>query len=327
MILYRKGAPLRVRRVPAPEAPFWAATAIAPYGAKRAAPIAIDYLALRASGAERVEAGVSDNVGDELDRMRTLAAPVLIDAAESAEVVFRRGEEALAWCEEHGLPALLLVSSTDALPSRDYADTTIVLTGAGRAHGQWGVAVPIMFPITTDLALLEKLADDAHANGASFFVSLPIELDPTAKQALAQSMQLAADDDRYAMLFHASLEPIHLATERHVAALAHERGLRDFIVPPRWDERSNWNAAVVLAKLASRMIALELDLDLAGQIARSARAVAELDKPLARIAAAASLGIIDALDPTSVDVLTEWIASGEAGFVDYVDEQWRLRRG
>ena len=46
MILYRKGASLRVRRAAAPAAPFWCATTIAPYAAKRAAPIAIDYLTL-----------------------------------------------------------------------------------------------------------------------------------------------------------------------------------------------------------------------------------------------------------------------------------------
>src|SRR6185436_6015773 len=105
------------------------------------------------------------------------------------------------------------------------------------------------------------------------------------------------------------------------------RGMRDFVLPPRWEERSNWNAAVLLTLLASRMIALELDLDLAGVIARSARVVADLDKPLARIAESASLSIIEALDAASTDVLTEWLAGDdEPSFVQYVNEQWRLSR-
>ncbi len=63
--------------------------------------------------------------------------------------------------------------------------------------------------------------------------------------------------------------------------------MHDFVVPPRWNERSNWNAAVLLTLIASRMIAIDLDLDLAGLIARSARTIADLDKPLTRIAEAA----------------------------------------
>ncbi len=57
--------------------------------------------------------------------------------------------------------------------------------------------------------------------------------------------------------------------------------MADFILPPKWQERSNWNAAVLLTLTASRMFAMELDLDLAGAIARSARVIAELDKPIA----------------------------------------------
>ena len=74
------------------------------------------------------------------------------------------------------------------------------------------------------------------------------------------------------------------------------------------------------------MMALELDLDLAGSIARSARTVAELDKPLSRIAESASIGIVGGLDETSVDILTEWVSGGTAGFVEFVNEQWRLSR-
>ena len=48
MILYRKTPQLRVRRAAAPEPPYWAATTIAPYGSRRAVPLTIDYLDLRA---------------------------------------------------------------------------------------------------------------------------------------------------------------------------------------------------------------------------------------------------------------------------------------
>ena len=295
-----------MRRASAPAAPFWAATMIAPYGAKRATPVAIDYVAQRASGAEKLEVTVCEDVRGELDRARNVAAPVLIDAAENAEAVFRRGEEALAWCGENDIAADLLTTRGN-----------VVQLSAG-------VAVPVLFPLTTDLALLESLADDAKRAGATFFAAIPIEMEATAKQAIAQSMSV--DDDQYATLFHSDVAPIHLATERHIAALAAERGLADFILPPNWDERTNWNAAVLLTLVASRMIAMELDLDLAGLIARSARTIAELDKPLTRIAESASLSIVGGVDETSVEMLTSWLSSGSAAFAEYVNEQWRLRR-
>lgn len=340
MILYRKAAPLRIRRTSAPEAPFWAATTIAPYGTRRAAPIAIDYTALRASASDKLEVGVCDDVRDELERARSFADPVLIDAAESAETVFRRGEQVLAFCEEDRRAAMHLVSTRGALPQRAYENAMVVIAawplevpqlaelfGDASARGlKWGVAVPVLFPLSTELAPLAELADRAKDCGAAFFASIAIDVEPTAKQALAQSMNLEVEDDRYAMLFHAALEPVHIATERHIAALAHERGLPDFIVPPRWEDRSNWNAATLLMKIASRMIAMELDLDLAGTIARSARTIAELDKPVSRVAESANLSIIGGLDEVSATALTEWLQSGTASFGEYVDEQWRMRR-
>lgn len=340
MILYKKAAPLRVRRSAAPAAPFWCASAVAPYGAKRATPVAIDYLTMRATGvAEKLEVGVTDDVRDDLERSRTIAAPVLIDAAESAEIVFRRGEAALAHCEEQQLSAVHLVSTRGALPLHVPDDVVIVIAAwplepsrlealfdDARERGlRWGVAVPVLFPVTTELAAIEALAELGH--GAAFFAAMGVEVEPTAKQALAQSLQLEADDDHYAMLFHGGLEPLHLAAERHIAALAQERGMADFVVPPRWEERSNWNAAVLLTLAASRMIAMELDLDLAGTIARSARLIAELDKPLLRIAESASLSIIGGLDETSAEALTSWIAGEPPAFLEFVNEQWRLKRG
>lgn len=338
MILYRKAASLRVRRAAAPEPPFWAATTIAPYAGKRATPIAIDYVALRASGAERLEVTVCEDVRDELERARSVEEPALVDAAESAEIVFRRGAEAAHWCAEQRLAATQLISTRSALPREISASIVIAawplessrleeLFAAAREFS-WGVAVPVIYPITTELAPLRQLADLAKEHGARFFAPIAVDVEATAKQAIAQSMELDGEDDRYAMLFHADAAPLQLATERHIAALAHERGMLDFITPPRWDERTNWNAAVLLTLTASRMIAMELDLDLAGTIARSARAVAELDKPLTRIAESASLSIIGGLDETSAELLTEWIEGAEApSFAEYVNEQWRLARG
>ena len=312
MILYRKASQLRVRRSSAPAAPFWAATTIAPYGARRATPVAIDYVSLRASGAEKLEVTVAENVRDELERGRGVTSPLLIDAAGNAEAVFARGAEAMAWCAENGHSAQLLTSDGDAVRLTD--------------RQQWGMAVPAIFPLTTDLQKLEQLADAAKSGGAAFFAAIAIEVEPTAKQAMARALELTGDDDLYAMLFHADTAPIQLATERHIAALAAERGMADFVLPPRWEERSNWNAAVLLTLTASRMIAMELDLDLAGTIARSARTIAELDKPLTRIAESASLSIVGGVDETSVEMLTEWIGGGTASFAEYVNEQWRLRR-
>jgi hypothetical protein len=342
VILYRKGGPLRVRRFAAPEPPYWCATTVAPYGARRATPVAIDYLALRATGVtDKLEVAVCDDVRDELERTRALTAPVLIEASESAELIFRRGQAVLEFCDDQRLASVHLVSTRGGVPAHGHEDSVVVIAawplelarleemfGDAQENGlRWGVAVPVLFPVTTELEPLSKLADAAQSHGASFLAAMTVDLEPTAKQALAQSLNLDADDDRYAMLFHGTLEPMNLATERHIAALAHERAMADFIVPPRWDERSNWNAAVLVTLAASRMIAMELDLDLAGAIAKSARVIAELDKPLTRIAESASLSIIGGLDDTSVEALTSWLADGSAAFLDFVNERWRMRRG
>jgi hypothetical protein len=143
---------------------------------------------------------------------------------------------------------------------------------------------------------------------------------------MARSLTLPGEEETYTTLFHSDLEPIHVATERHIAALASAAGMSDFIVPPDWQERTNWNAAIVLTLTAARMIAMEYEVELAGALARAARAVAELDKPLTRIAEAAPLSIVEALDEVSVDILSEWLQSGRSVFVERINERWRLRR-
>ena len=335
MILYRKSAQLRLRRAATPEPPWWFATAIAPYGPKRATPVAIDYLELRASCPERMEVSVTENLGAELRRSALkIAPPVLIDATEFAEVVFRRGEEAL---ESLDLPAMFLASPRGALPA-DPGPATIVLAAwplefhrlealAAQARGaEWGLAVPVLFPVTTDLTALGQLRDIARDNGARFFAAIPVEPDPTAKQAIARSLTLSDDDETYHTLFHADLDPLHVATERHIAALAAEAGLEDFVVPPEWHRRTNWNAAILLTLTATRMLAMDHEVELAGTLARSARVVAELEKPVERIAEAASLAIVEAIDEVSADVLTEWLETGRSAFAERINARWRVRR-
>jgi hypothetical protein len=340
LIIYRKAHQLRMQRSAIPEPPYWAATSIAPYGPKRAAPLAIDYLDLRASFSERMEVTVCEDVRDELERTPEIAEPALIEATEFAEVVFRRGEEALRFCCDVGATAIHLVSTRGALPAAACERAMVVISAwpadvlrldemfkqARERRLRWGVAVPVIFPATTDLAALAGIAGAAHENGALFLASIPVELDATARKAIADSLSAAGDRESYEMLFHADLEPIQVATERHIAALASEIGVADFILPPRWGEKSNWNAAVLLTLTATRMIAMKREVEIGSRIARSARVVAQLDKPVERIAAAASLSIIESLDDISVDVLTDWLESGRSAFVDHIDKQWRLRR-
>ena len=338
MIVYRKAAQLRVKRATAPEPPFWGATIVTPYSARRAAPIAIDYNELRATATERLEVSVSERTIDELERSSVrIVPPVVIDATEFAEAIFRRGEEVLEFCEERDMSSIYLVSTRGVLPERERENSTTVIAAwpldfdriqslFDEARGDWGVAVPVMFPVTTNLTALDQLAESAKSHGAQFLAAVPIALDATAKQAIARSMSLENDDETYNMLFHANLDPLHVATERHIAAVAKRLDMADFVVPPRWEEPTNWNASILLTLTATRMLAMEHEIDLAALLARSARVVAELDKPIARIAEAASLSIVGALDEVSVDLLTEWLERGTSSFVERINARWRLRR-
>jgi hypothetical protein len=341
LIVYRKTGHLRLQRVPIPEPPYWAATIVAPYSARRATPIAIDYLDLHATRGDKFDVAVCENVRDEIERAteRTpLREPVLIDGAEFVEVVFRRGEEALELCAEHDRAAIHLISARGALPARVPDGATLAIAAwpveldrlqalfddARARQLRWGVVVPVMYPVTTDLVALAQLAEAAQ--GTAFFAALPIELDATARKAIAESVSVGHDDESYEILFHADLEPLHVATERHIAALAAEIGAEDFVIPPRWERRTNWNAAVLLTLAASRMLAMKQEVETAWRIVRSARSVVLLEKSIARVAEAASLSIVESLDPISVEALTEWIETGRSSFVDHINKQWRLRR-
>lgn len=344
MILFRKGSSVRVRRSAVPVPPYWCATSIALYGAKRATPIAIDFLDLRVTHSERLETTIVDDPVAELERLelrQPLQAPLLIDAAESAEIVFRRGAATLAYAGEHQLASLVLTSTRGALPAVLPSGAVIVIATwpldpvrleaicaeAATSGAVWGLAVPLLYPVTTDLAALSDLVNLALRHGASFVASLILDVDQSAKAAIARSvMSEDEDDEQYETLFHADLDAIHVASERHLAALTHQAGMHDFILPPDWEMKTNWNAAILLMIAATRMLAMEHEVELAGTLARSARLVATLDKPLARVAEAASLSIIDALDEVSVDILTEWLESGKSSFIERLNERWRVRR-
>lgn len=343
MIVYKKTPHLRLARAQVPDPPYWAATTIAPYSPRRAAPIAIDYVDLRASCAERYEVSVCENVRDDLERTTTrhpLHAPALIDAAEFAEVIFGRGEEALAFCSEQHVAAMQLVSTRGALPRQIPDDAVMAIAAwplelprlealfaeATERKLRWGVVIPVIFPVTTDLVALGQLADLAKTYKPSFFTGVPIELDATARNALARSLTGDTRDDSYEMLFHADLGPLRLSTERHIAALAGEIEAADFVVPPRFDRPTNWNAAVLLTLTANRILAMNRDEELAWRLTRSAKVVALLEKPIERVAQAASLSIIDSLDEISVDLLTEWLETGRSSFAGHIEKQWRLRR-
>lgn len=343
MIVYKKTRTLRTLRADAPEAPFWAGTTVAPYSARRGEQVSVDFLTLKASYAERLEVGVCDGVRGELEaalRKHPPHDPVLIDASGFAEVVFERGGEALKVCAENEAAAIFLASTRGSFPAQmtsphslaiaawplDFAPLDQLFTRAAASGVSWGVVVPVIFPVTTNLAALNELADAATSRGATFFAAVPVEVDPTAKQAMARSLTLDEDDETYASLFHSDLETIHIATERHIAALAHECGMADFVVPPHFDQRSNWNAAILLSLTASRMLAMKRDVELAWSISRAGRAVATLEKPLTLIAASASLAIIPSLDETAIDILAEWLETGASWFTDRIAKEWRLRR-
>jgi hypothetical protein len=341
LIIYRKTPHLRIVRAAAPEPPFWQATTIAPYSPRRGAPIAIDYLDLTATFISKLEVSVAEQVREELERTterQPLRGPVFVDATEFAEQVFRRGDEIVNFCNERGDPTLMLISTRGVLPE-SAADTIAIATWPLEFHRlqtlfeaaharelRWGVAVPVIFPVTTNLEALSQLAELAKANGASFFASMRIELDATAKHAVAESLVVDESDETYDVLFHADLEAVHVATERHIAALADEIGVADFIVPPQFERKSNWNGAVLLTLVASRMMAMKYETELAWTLTRSARVVAQLEKSIERIAEAASLSIVGALDEVSVDILTEWLQTGKSSFATKIDREWRMRR-
>jgi hypothetical protein len=344
LIAYRKVSGLRVVRSAAPQPPFWSAATILPYSTRRGSTVSIDYAELRASFAERLEVNVCESIEGELERMaekNPLTSPVLIDGSEFSEVIFRRGEAALRFCRAEHLDSLMLISTTSAVPEVEPADDVVVaisawplefprlealLDAARRSGLAWGLVVPVIFPVTTDLQALRDLTSMAKSAGARFMTGVSVDLDPTAKQAIASSLTVDADGEIYAALFHSDLETIHVATERHIAALAQENGMSDFATPPRWLQKTNWNASVLLALAGARMISMKHDVELGWTTLRSARFVAELQKPIQRVAEAAILSMVPSIDPISAEALEQWLATGKSDYCEEIGTLWRLRR-
>jgi len=319
-----------------PQPPFWAATTLSPYRGRAASHIAIDYRQLLAEpgGADHVSVWNGDIEGVKFD-----ASSLLVDATGPLEETYGRGAFLANGATEREIETTILVcphSSLDGLKNNEHLAVTLsawpldeeeilarVVT-LSKEGFRWGLAIPILYPITTDLPALTRLADLASTHGALFLTSIPLDLDPAAKQRIATT--LSADDESYLTLFASDLEVITVATERHIAALAFERGLSDSLLLPRSEERSNWNASILLSTAGTRMLRMKREVEEGWRLVRSAKTIAELDKPVSRIAAQASLSIIDGLSLRAVEILSEWIQRGHSRRFEEIAAAWRLRR-
>src|SRR5204863_6255761 len=135
--------------------------------------IAIDYLDLEASRADRFDVTVCDDVRDELERAAERALvrePVLIEASEFAEVVFRRGEEALQFCADNDRAAVHLISSHGALPS----DVGRVLNPSGRVENPPHIATVAISAWPLDFDRLQALFAEARARALRWGVVVPV---------------------------------------------------------------------------------------------------------------------------------------------------------
>ncbi|MGH9459096.1 MAG: hypothetical protein ACRD2J_15790 [Thermoanaerobaculia bacterium] len=338
MIVYRKGATLKLVRHTAPDPPFWAAGTLLPYSLRRSTPIALDWMNLIASGTESEQVDIADAAGETVARSPFLHSPLLVDATGPAELIYRRGEEVVRAATDAGLAVIELITTEGAVPE-------VAGTGLTLAIGAWppdrdavrplaleaaergithGIVIPIVPPTTTELPLLEALADVALESGARFLAAVPIDVDPTARNVLAAQHQL--DEEGFANLFDSDLELLTVATERHVAALAAERKLADVVPFDVAPDMVNWSAAAALSSAGNRMIRMNRNVELGWEIHRASKTIAALGKPLERIASAASLSIIEPIDPIIAEVLEEWLERGRAELLDDVDRTWRLRR-
>src|SRR5207245_9472373 len=117
-----------------------------------------------------------------------IVKPALIEASEFAEAIFRRGNDALRFCCRNERAPIHLISTRGALPESGCDRAVIVIATwpldfprleqlfqEARERGfRWGVAIPVMFPVTTHLGALQDVAEAAH--GAQFLAALPLEV-------------------------------------------------------------------------------------------------------------------------------------------------------
>lgn len=337
MITYRPTRSVRIRRATSPEPPFCARTTVLPYSASLTYPLSIDCADLSARAPVRGELAYSEDVVDALERERHLGGPLLVDATGRSESIFLAGAAATRQLCRQGIDVTHLVSADGALPDLPLEATVMVmawpidldavkrLATAAWRHPRWGILLPVITGVSTDLELVNGVCDALLALRPAFFATLPIEAEPQARSQIAMIRDGRDDDETFAALFDSN-ETVVLATERHVAALAFDAGIPDLLPLPTADTYSNWNAATLLARCATKMIRLERDVELAWMLQRSARLLAELRKPISLIAQAASLSIIEGLDEVSLDILQEWMDGATPSFVERIDAEWRLRR-
>ena len=336
MITHQKISQLRLERATHPQAPFWQATTVAPYGAPRGHGVAVNYLTLTASGKAKREVTVTGAVAGQLEREQRLDEPVLVESADATETIFRRGEEAMRVLQSRGVRAMQLISTTGRVPGLEPAETTSVVIScwpllagdlsrlfhrAAETGVRWGALIPAMIPAKGCADTLREIADVAAEQGASFLASAPIDLDNAAKHAIAA--MLGGDPESWQSMFDRDWEDESVDIERLVAKLAFERSLEDRVTIPGLAPYGNWSAAIRLSVAGTRLLGLRRDVELGWTLLRSAKLVAQLHKPVDRIAAAASLSIIQALDITSVAALEAWLRSDDTTFFDEIDSDWR----
>jgi hypothetical protein len=336
LITHQKISQLRLERATWPQAPFWQATTVAPYGAPRGHDLALNYLTLSATGKARREITVTRGVAGVLEREQRLDEPVLVESADVTETIFRRGEEAMRVLQARGIRSMQLVSTTGRIPAIEPAPTTSLVIScwpllagdlerlfrrAADAGHQWGALVPAVIPPEGCEAALTEIADLAAESGAAFFASAPLDLDTSARHAVAQ--MLGGGEQAWQSMFEGDPDDESVDTERLVAKLAHERSMDDRVAIPGLAPCGNWNAAIRLSVAGARLLRLKRDVELGWAMLRSAKLVAQLHKPIDRIAAAASLSIIQSLDPTSVNALEAWLRRDDTTFFDEIDEDWR----
>lgn len=340
MITYSKAHRLDLRRSPAPQFPFWQRATVAPYGSSATRPVSIDFQRLTATPPPRGVVRVTHDPADLLGRERRLEGPALVQSSGFAESVFHRGAEAAKFLVSRSIPVVQLITTEGEPPEPLGTGHVLAIAtwppeiraieeiarAASERGGRWGLAIPLVFPVTTRLAFLNEVSSIAEVRGAEFLTAIPVELEPTAKRLVAESAEMEMTDDDYDLLFHGDLETILIASERHVAAIASERGLADFIPLPGLENPTNWNAATVLALIGTRMIRMKSDVEMGWELIRSSSVVASLDKPVATIAASASLSIVEQLGDVAAGILEEWLGNRSAEFLRQIDLKWRLRR-
>jgi hypothetical protein len=341
LIVWRKSPVLRLRRFDVPAPPFFCRTVVSPYSAEPAGGMTLDYLAASATIPARSELQACDRTVEQLAKEQRLEEPLVVDATGFGEYVFGQGELAARELVDQRLATLLVLSSAGRVPDCSGLDQLTLglalwpferenwrslFDQAQRCGAPWGIILPIVPFVSTELEPLSRLVDDAAAAGARFITTLTIQPEPPARRHLA-ALATADDesDEAYASVFEMPTETLTLATARHVAALADDRGI-DSQLPLLSDARSNWNAATLLSRLSTRMLEMERDQELAADIHRSASIIARLPKPVELVAEVASLTIIEGLDEISVMVLEQWLRGEQAEFVTEIETAWRLRR-